>query len=322
LEPVYVAVTAHDQFCAFSRTGDKIHVYLPHDLEHRHRTIDFNEWLKLAASYHQPNDLHLYDDVVNAVWQELSFRNLLNKKEVKILKTELGKFYPRIWRGLYVPKKMLRYNPVNPRSMYGSTYIRSNVAATSLYDYLQDLFKYVEPAIVNLDVFGNKLRELLILTCTEVEASWRAVLEENSSKKKSRYKTNDYIKVKEPLRLDEWSVELRDYPDLGTFSPFKPWHATNPTKSLPWYEGYNAVKHHRGVEYAQASLRNLINAVAAVHVLQAAQWGPEMYDRMFGNLRSPFMTTQFPTFALSDLYVPTLDGQAALASTRFFDRHT
>jgi hypothetical protein len=301
--------------------GDEIHVYLPHGFQQHHLTIDFNEWLKLAASYHQPNDLHLYDDVVNAVWQKLSFRNPLIKKEVKILRTELGKFYPRIWRGLYVPEKFFCYNPINPRSMYGSIYVRSNVAATSIYEYLQDLFKYVEPTTANLDVFGNKIRELLILACTEVETSWRAILEQNRSEKKDRYTTNDYIELMEPLRLDEWSVELRDYPDLGTFSPFMTWQAANPTQSLAWYEGYNAVKHYREVEFAQASLKNLINAVAAVHVLQAAQWGPEMYDRMFGNLRSPFMTMQFPTFALSDLYVPTLDRQAALASNPFFNRH-
>lgn len=321
MEPVYVAVTAHDQFCAFARVGDEVHVYLPHDFQQRHVTIDFNLWLKHAASYHQPNDLHLYDDVVNAVWQELSFRNPLIKSEVKTLKTKLGKYYPRIWRGLYLADKFFCYNPINPRSTYGSIYVRSNVAASSLYEHLQDIFKYVEPATVNLDVFGNKIRELLILTCTEVEASWRAILEKNSRRKKDRYTTKDYIKVREPLRLDEWSVELLDYPDLGTFSPFITWQATDPTKSLAWYEGYNAVKHHRETEFAQASLKNLIDAVAAVHVLQAAQWGPEMYDRMFGNLRSPFMTTQFPTFALSDLYVPTLDGQAALASTPFFSCH-
>ena len=321
MEPVYVAVTGHNEFCAFSRIGDEIHVYLPDDFRHRHIVIDINEWLYQAATYHKPNDLHLYNDVVNAVWQKLSFRHPLIKKEVEILKTEIGKFYPRIWRGLYMPNRMFCYNPINSRSTYGSIYIRSNVAATGLYEYFQDISKYVEPLTANINVFGNKIRELLILTCTEVETNLRAILDENCGKKGSRYTTKDYIKLKKPLRLDDWSVELRDYPELGVFSPFKSWQITDPTKSLSWYEGYNAVKHHREVEFAQASLRNVINALAAVHVLQAAQWGPEIYDRMFGNLRSPFMVTQIPTFALGDLYVPTLDDHESLEPTRFFDRH-
>jgi hypothetical protein len=320
LEPVYVGNTAPGQFCAFSRKGDTVQVYLPDDLYQHQMQIDLNKWLEMAATYSEPNDLHLYDDVINAVWQELSFNNVLIKKNVKVLNTAAGKFYPRIWRGIYAPERAYCYNPISPRSMYKSVYIRSTVAATSIYESLQDLFKYVEPATVNMDVFGNRIRELLILACTEVEASWRAILEENSTERKDRYTTKDYIKVKEPLQLSSWGVELRDYPGLGTFSPFANWQATDPTKSLPWYDGYNAVKHHREAESAQASLKNLINAVAAVHILQGAQWGPEIYDRFFGNLPSPFATTHIPTFELSDLYVPSLDGQLTLTSMPFFNR--
>jgi hypothetical protein len=322
VEPVYVSRTAREEFCAFTRKGDEIHVYLHDNFQGNYHKFDINRWLEIAPSYTHKSDIHLYDDVINAVWQEFSFHHPLIKSEVKVLKTGLGKFYPRIWRGLYVPERTFCYNPVNPRSTYGSVYVRSNISAASIYEYLEFLFKYVEPTSANMSVFGDKIRELLILTCTEIEAIWRAVLEQNSNKKKDRYTTKDYVKVKIPLHLDEWGVELRDYPELGTFRPFMSWKDTEPTRSLSWYDGYNAVKHDREIEFSRANLKNLINALAAVHILQAAQWGPEMYDRVFGNLHSPFITIQHPTFSMSDLYVPTLDSKATLASTRFFDHNS
>lgn len=319
MEQVYIGYTLLDNICAFTKVDDEVRIYTPNNFLENYRTAEFGKWLEQAQSYPEPNDLDQYDDIVNAAWQNSGYNDPLNKKSVEILKMPGGRFYPRVWRGLYKPEKAFYYNPIEPRLIYGSVYIRSNVAVSSLYDYLQDLFRYVEPDKSNLDVFGNKIRELLILTCTEVESGWRSVLEDNSSTKKDRYSTNDYIRIMKPLRLDEWSVELRDYPDLGIFSPFQGWSKVESTKSLPWYHGYNAVKHHRAAEFSRSNLRNLINAVAAIHILQVSQWGPGIYDQMFDNLSSPFFTTRGPSIALTDLYVPTLDEKKMLSPIKYFD---
>ena len=320
MEPVYVGRTASGDFCSFTKIGDEVHIYLPSSYQGSRWATSFSGWLENAAKYSQPNDLALYDDVVNAAWQSMGYSNVLVKSEAVPLKTPLGEFYPRMWRGLYDPNQYFCYNPINARAVYGATYIRSNVAAASLFSYLQELFRYVEPTPENLKTFGNRLREILILTCTDVETSWRAVLEENTAARKASYSTKDYFKVCAPLRLSEWELMLRDYPDLGTFSPFKAWSDTDPTKSLPWYHAYNGVKHHREAEFASANLENLINALAAVHILQAAQWGPEIYDRMFGNEKSPFVTTEYPVYERCDLYVPMFDKDGTMTSAQFFDK--
>ena len=272
----------------------------------------------MAVSYSAPNDLGHYDEVVNAAWQRTGFRNAIVKSSAQKLQTRIGTYHPRIWRGMFDPRKMHCYNAVDARSVYGNEYIRTNIAASSLFDQMQDLFRYVEPSAVNMEAFGNKIRELLILTCTEVEAGWRAVLDENSVTPKDRYTTGDYVRVAEPLRLSEWEVALRDYPDAGTFAPFKNWSSPETTQSIPWYEAYNAVKHHREAQFSQASLRNLIDAVAAVHILQAAEWGPEMYDRFFGANSSPFWTKRHPVYELGALYVPTIDGKADVSPVCYF----
>ena len=44
---------------------------------------------------------------------------------------------------------------------------------------MQDIFETVEPSPSNLQTYGHKIRELLLLAAMEVEASWAAVLKAN-----------------------------------------------------------------------------------------------------------------------------------------------
>lgn len=317
MEDVYVANTATGGLCFFARVGDEVKIYRPDDYHEKYLSISLEQWRRMAASYSTPNDLYLYGEVVNAAWQHSGVSTII-KSSAKKLRNRMGTYHPRIWRGIFDPNGLQCYNAVDARAVYGSEYIRTNIAASSLFDQMQDLFKYAEPSAANMSTFGNRIRELLILTCTEVEASWRAVLERNSAAPKDRYTTGDYIRVKEPLRLSEWEVALRDYPDVGTFLPFKNWSAPDTTSTIPWYEAYNAVKHNRDTQFSQASLGNLIDAVAAVHILQAAQWGPEMYNRFFGANSSPFWTMRHPVYDLGDLYVPPIDGSNELSPSRYF----
>lgn len=317
-EEVYVASTIAGGLCIFARIGDEVKIYRPDDYYEKYLSADLEEWRRTAASYSTPNDLDLYDEVVNAAWQRVGIGNAIIKSSAQRLRTKIGTYHPRIWRGIFDPSRLHCYNAVDARSVYGSEYIRTNIAASSLFDQMQDLFRYIEPSSANMQTFGNKIRELLILTCTEVEACWRAVLEQNSAVPKDRYTTSDYIMVKEPLRLSEWEIALRDYPDVGAFEPFKDWSTPDTTRTIPWYEAYNAVKHHRDAEFTQASLGNLINAVAAVHILQAAQWGPEMYNQFFGANSSPFWTIRHPVYGLGDLYVPTINEKQELSPLRYF----
>jgi hypothetical protein len=186
LEDVYVTNTIMGDLCVFSKIGDDVKIYLPMGHFEKYLSISLDEWRKMAASYSAPNDLGLYNDVINAAWQCACVQNPISKSSVQTLRSKIGTYHPCIWRGTYDSKRMHCYNAVDARSVYGSTYIRTNIAATSLFDQMQDLFKCVEPSAANMQAFGDRIRELLILTCTEVEAGWRAVLEENSAVRKDR----------------------------------------------------------------------------------------------------------------------------------------
>ncbi|OSR26581.1 hypothetical protein B7R56_20685 [Pseudomonas savastanoi pv. retacarpa] len=117
--------------------------------------------------------------------------------------------------------------------------------------------------------------------------------------------TRDYIKLLPLLRLDEWVVSLKNHPDYPALKPFKNWNDAEgmTTRSLAWYSSYNAVKHDREREFNQATLGSLIMAMAAIHVLQVAQWGPGLYLRFQGNQFSIFETVTMPEYKAHEQYI-------------------
>jgi hypothetical protein len=121
-----------------------------------------------------------------------------------------------------------------------------------------------------------------------VEAGCAQLSSTNSAAPKARYTTSDYIRVNDPRRFSGLEVSLRNYPDVGTFVPFEDWSAPESTRSIPWREAYNSLEHRREAPFSHASLESLINAVAAVHILQADQLVRKMYERSFGANFSPF----------------------------------
>jgi hypothetical protein len=318
LKEVYVVRTIDGHVVAFSRFEEEVRIYYPDNPLEKEMKISRKNWEMTKQYYDDSSDVGIYNDTVNAAWQCLGFMYPINKKEVKILNGIAGHYFPRIWRGVYEVNSGYCYNSINAREVYDGVYIGANVAASSIFYAVESLFKYVEPSKDNVSTFGHKIRETLILACTEVESAWRSILEANSSIKKSSYATSDYFSLVEPLRLKEWSVSLRDYPDLGSFSPFLSWDKSHPTKSLSWYDAYNAVKHHREERFKMANLGNLINAAAALHIMQSAQFGPDIYDRFFGNEKSPFFTVEHPVHDLSDIYVPDFVGGNGMVPDLYF----
>ena len=318
LQEAYICKDVHGRVVVFARCDRDVRIYLPDDIMEKDIKISLDRWAEMKKSYRDSTDIDRYNDVVNAAWQCLGLRNPINKNDAKALKTELGRYFPRIWRGVYDSERFYCYNHIDARSTYGGVYVGANVAVSSIFANVESLFLYVEPAKENLPTFGHKIRETLILACTEVESAWRSVLEANANNRKASYSTNDYYRLVEPLRLKEWTVVLKDYPTLGGFSPFASWDQNRPTKSLSWYDAYNAVKHHREERFQHASFESLINAAGALHIMQAAQFGPEIYDRFFGNERSPFFTASHPAHDLSELYAPDLYSGKQISPKLYF----
>lgn len=301
--PTYTAISKLGHFVAFWKNPDgKITIF--------HPSVNNEQYyLFPQPPFFEYDDNSPDSDVINTAINVLFLQHSfpIDRNEISISKMAPGIYHSRIWRGIS------GYNPVSPKQEYGDKHFQSIVAASSLFSYLIEIFRHIEPRKENYPAFGHKIRELLILTCTEIESGWRTVLQENTKREqwKDIYNTTDYIKVKEPLRLDKWCVVLKDYPNLGEFTPFNNWSHLATTQSLSWYDTYNAVKHNRENKFSRATLESLLNAMAALHIMQVTQWGVEVYNPLNDNRFSPFEVTKYPEFVANELYIPNKSGFTA-----------
>jgi hypothetical protein len=192
-----------------------------------------------------------------------------------------------------------------------------------LQEDIKNLFNFIEPADINLKAFSFRIYELLMRTCIEIEANFKAILKENiynptfrSGSKAGQIRTegcwnlNDYMKVNKTHHLDNYA-ELPFW--RGTnyrHTPFVNW-ATN--GSLPWYQAYNESKHDRNNKFELANFENLINAFCALFILLSSQFncesfttgsaslsvgGDSYFEREFGI--GNYLKIEFPTNWLDD----------------------
>jgi len=145
-----------------------------------------------------------------------------------------------------------------------------------IFEKLIDLFSYIEPNPASLDkVYSHRLRELLILACTEFENQCVTLMKKlNISPKSKNYITADYICLLQRGFLDEYSFSFPAYSNLSPFTPFAHWGSSAPTQSLGWYNNYNETKHDRSANFDKATLNSVINAVLSNIVLHVVRFGP------------------------------------------------
>ncbi|WNF48427.1 hypothetical protein RHP75_08445 [Pseudomonas sp. SG20056] len=302
-------------------TGDYITVFLPHTSS-KILTSSLDLWRKYDEYVGTPDDKQNYSSEINAAALAMSQEgSYMDKGTLKPLIRPRGDYHARVWRGI-PPKHLLDsgYSGLTRDQAEHHLYMESTHSATSLLEELTRLFRTIAPAPANDLTYGHRVRELLILACTEVEASWRGIYTANCSTPKKSYSTKDYVKLKPLLRLDEWIVRLKNYPGYPDINPFKEWDEAErmTTKSLTWYDDYNAIKHNRENEFHRASLGALIKAMAAVHVLQVAQWGPELYHRFHGNRYSAFETISLPEYGPEEQYISVPAGLHPIKKVPYF----
>jgi hypothetical protein len=174
----------------------------------------------------------------------------------------------------------------------------------SLVERLQSICRVVHPEAAS-STYGHEIRNLLILACTEVVASWRGILEANGIVK-GRMDTNDYVKLNDVMKLADYSLSLPYFPWLPSFQPFLGWRVDCPTQSLKWYDAYNAVKHDREGNFDRATLQHAMEAVCACFVMIHAQFGYGVTSRGAGHdVQKFFLLTGQPSWAFEDYYFNT-----------------
>lgn len=222
------------------------------------------------------------------------------------LKLAPGEYYPRMARpSAHYPTQGPGISPDLSLSLLESGHGQLHV----LVEQLERIFRTVHPVPSNFGVFGHDIRNLLILAATEVEAHCKGVLVANGARGKS---TEDYVKLLPAMKLDDYDIEMPHYPWIGPFRPFRGWIANPSTKSLKWYDAYNAVKHDRETAFERATLENALQAVCAVAIMLVAQFGREAFRRRAG-ISSFFQLAILPRWDVSEVYTDPLPGTSRVA---------
>ncbi len=149
-----------------------------------------------------------------------------------------------------------------------------------IQDDLKKLFEYIEPSEESKNTYSYRIHELLMRTCIEIEANFKAILVENIyTPAKDRYK-NDiynisvYKKIDKTHHLSSYQVSLPIWngsPKI--FKPFENWKNQDSKNSkLQWYQAYNDSKHNRQDEFKKANLENLLDAVSALLIVLSSQF--------------------------------------------------
>ncbi len=274
-----------DRLFTLARTGDRVVAYFP-ETE--------GVWFHCASGGSRRNQ----DDRPVSYWRDERSADTQDawKAEYEVVgEAEAiaipGQFFPRMYRGPEHPPIDVAARTATMR------------AARSLFSRLRGIFQVVEPTHAHDTVFGHELRHLLILACTEVESSWRAVLAANAHPA-GRWSTNEYVKLLGPMKLDQYVVRLASHPGYGEIVPFDGWDANHPTRSLGWYDAYNHTKHNREEELHRATLLATIAAMAAVHVMTVAQFGFDEVERAHFH-PDEFNFERSPTW-IADAYIRPL----------------
>lgn len=152
-----------------------------------------------------------------------------------------------------------------------------------------NIFKYVEPADINCSTYSFRIHELLMRTCIEVEANFKAILKENiftptykngekvgQVRPEEKWNINDYKKVNCTHHLDDYSVELPFW--KGEFKYRKPFVNWKKSEPLPWYDVYNKSKHDRINKFYEANFGNLIDAFAGLFILLSSQFRTQSFS--------------------------------------------
>lgn len=193
-----------------------------------------------------------------------------------------------------------------------STRRRSEQSLHLLIERLTELFLFIEPVGDGLNAYGPKTRELLILSCTEVEDAWTQVmrLDPSISPGSNGFSTNQYVRIAEPLHLSEYQVSFVPYPDIPAIRPFLGWDVNRPTKSLSWYAAYNQTKHDRTAHSDKATLLRCIESVLANVVLYCVRFSPLPIFQdttPIATLVNHLLSVDLVDFDVTSSYVPLLE---------------
>lgn len=169
-----------------------------------------------------------------------------------------------------------------------------------LIQKLQDVLMYIEPSENGLKAYSHKLRELLILACTDLECAFK------DYKFGKNERLSDYKQILKLVDLSKYKIALASYSVKYESCPFKNWK----TSKLGWYDAYNKTKHNRNDAFNLATLENCLNAVCANIIMFCVRYSPYLLyneNDVCTNLVRNTFDVRIEDEA--DFYIPIFEGR-------------
>lgn len=233
--------------------------------------------------------------------------NTFGATNIKNMKCDVGTAKKLIWRPglLYYDelKSALDYDEFDKKNSEQSLII--------LLQKLSEILLYIEPSNKSKKTYSHKLRELLILSCTEFENQITSILEKHNIAPIGRnYNTNDYVKINDIAYLYNYVINFKNYSIFSKIMPFKNWNISNPTQSLKWYDSYNKTKHNKNLHFDESTLDNVINAIASNIIMYCVKFGPySLYNDMsvLSSLINQMVFISFKKDLKNTFYLPLIE---------------
>lgn len=222
--------------------------------------------------------------------------NCLGYEVIKRQTMEIGIKFKNIW------KPFIQDNVTQELNFDIPTLYRSKRNLSILIQKLQEILLFVEPTHECLNTYSHKIKELLILACTELENSFKFYEFGNNQR------TSDYVNLLNFVDLSKYKISLVGYVNSFKVCPFENWSSKDPTKSLPWYDAYTKLKHNSDKHFALATLNNCINAIVANIVMFVVRYSVR-YLYTDNDLFSNLISTSFNFLVEEsfDFYIPVLE---------------
>ncbi|STX41496.1 Uncharacterised protein [Legionella donaldsonii] len=215
------------------------------------------------------------------------------------------------------------------RPSTGSAYIEDPRYATDALHYIKaflliqkdllQLFDYIEPSDINLNTYSFRIHELLIRSCIEVEANFKAIFLANNYPhlKPKDWNIISYSDLNQTHKLSSYRIVIPNWHGkIKSIVPFASFKKDDlKLKSPYWYKAYNETKHDRHEKFTSATLKNLMGAVTGLLAVLSSQFytndfsssNPELCfeNPMYENTEEGiggYFRVQFPIFPKKDCY--------------------
>ena len=225
-------------------------------------------------------------------------KNYLEYDIIKKEKKEIGIKYKHIW------KPLMNVNISSELDFSIVELCRAKRDLAILIQKLQEILLYVEPSTEGLKTFSHKIKELLILTCTDIENNFKFY------KFGKNERTSDYIKILNFVDLTKYNISLIGYANSFKCRPFLNWNSKETTQSLPWYHAYTQLKHDSLNNFHLATLENCLNAIAAKLILFAVRYAPmSLYNEFDTCSQLARSSLDYSIEDTDDIYIPIIEGK-------------